>query len=319
MLKEQCDNNGTTEFTQATNDTPRVNGIVMINLSSIQVAIHDIYSPQKYKVTNEALLLNDIPIIKFPVHVNVKNLSINTAQNDSFWFRLELSRFLSDVPVIKDANTTSSYETMDGVETISCRQCHTSLANNLSHQVCKRLPSEYWMELVECWICHETGDEGHGKMKTIYPTEKMFLDGATYLLLHPNVVEGVKISSDLPDINWDNAIGSKWLPMVCTKCEAPLGEMDTKITTGAEGCKRSTFATKLYKYAIDYRRTDGTVDGRLDYSFLRCMTMDFTDQFSAHATYKYAICDWLNAERVYGIQLSGVYNITRLANKPHQR
>lgn len=77
--------------------------------------------------------------------------------------------------------------------------------------------------------------------------------------------------------------------------------MDTKITTGVEGSKHSTFATKLYKYAIDYRRNDGTVDGRLDYSFLRCMTMDFTDQFSAHATYKYAICDWLNAERVYGI------------------
>jgi hypothetical protein len=191
MSKDPCSNDSTGDLDQKTNYVPRVNGIVMINLSNVHVAVHDTYSADKYQVTSEALLQN----------VNLKDFHINTTQNNSFWFRLELSRFLKDVPVIKDANTTSCYENLDGVETISCRQCHTTLVSNLSQQISKQLPSEYWMELVECWICHETGDEGHGKVKTIYPTERMFLVGATYLLLHPNVVHSVKISNNLPDIN----------------------------------------------------------------------------------------------------------------------
>jgi hypothetical protein len=58
------------------------------------------------------------------------------------------------------------------------------------------------MELVECWICHETSDKEHsGQLKPIVAREKLLLVGSTYVLLHPNDVQNIKLDDNLPTIN----------------------------------------------------------------------------------------------------------------------
>lgn len=179
---------------------PSVHAEILANIQNISVVVKDTYTPDKYTITPISLLYDQTPIIDFPAAVNIHDFKIQNVDADSFSFRLRLTSNISaNVDVENKALLTS--KNLKDISSISCKECHTSISHKAFLAV-KDLPSEHWMELVECWICHETSDKEHsGQLKPIVAREKLLLVGSTYVLLHPNDVQNIKLDDNLPTIN----------------------------------------------------------------------------------------------------------------------
>lgn len=179
---------------------PSVHAEILANIQNISVVVKDTYSPDKYTITPISLLHDQTPIIHFPAAVYIHDFKPQNVDADSFSFRLRLNSNISANVDVENKALLSSKNLKD-ISSISCKECHASISHN-AFQAVKDLPSEHWMELVECWICHETSDKEHsGQLKPIVAREKLLLVGSTYVLLHPSDVQNIKLDDNLPTIN----------------------------------------------------------------------------------------------------------------------
>ncbi|CAG8608147.1 13116_t:CDS:2 [Racocetra fulgida] len=65
------------------------------------------------------------------------------------------------------------------------------------------MPSEHWLELVDCWMCHQE-DYQQARMSDIIVRENIGLVGNTYFLIHPKDVksDAVEIEERLAQVDF---------------------------------------------------------------------------------------------------------------------
>jgi HECT-like Ubiquitin-conjugating enzyme (E2)-binding len=178
---------------------PAVHAEVLGNIQSLLVVVNEPYSPDKYTLTSTSLLRDQTSILPFPTAVYPQDFKPQNVNENAFSVRLRLAQNTS---VTHDSETTIlSAKDLKDIATIKCRECNATLSNK-AFPVVKDLPSEHWMELVECWICHETSEKEHsGKLQPIMAHPNLLLVSNTYLLFHPEDVKNVKLDSQCPPVN----------------------------------------------------------------------------------------------------------------------
>ncbi|KAI9289334.1 ubiquitin-conjugating enzyme E2-binding protein [Umbelopsis sp. AD052] len=280
-------------------DGPAVHAEVLGNIQSLLVVVNEPYSPDKYTLTSTTLLRDQTSILPFPTTVYPQDFKPQNVSDNAFSVRLRLAQSIT-VPHDSE-NTILNAKDLKDISTIKCRECNATLSDK-AFPVVKDLPSEHWMELVECWICHETSEKEHsGKLQPIMAQPNLLLVSNTYLLFHPEDVQNVKLDNQCPPVNWDNVIAMKWIPMVCSACNSAVGEKQYRVSHNENVAIPNAEAIKLYKYAVQITMKENPANPfQFDASFQRYVAMDFIELFSAHATYKFLIYD-RSDESIHGL------------------
>lgn len=184
---------------------PNVHAEILANIQSVLVVVGDSYSADEYELTSSVLLHNGTPIVNFPAPVYTQDFKPQNVAPKSFSFRLRLTSAAASSDNDESTTLLSSKDLKD-ISVIACKECRALISSNAFPAV-KDLPSDHWMELVECWICHETSEKEHsGQLKPIMARENLLLIGSTYLLLHPNDVRNVKIDDHIPPVHVSTVI-----------------------------------------------------------------------------------------------------------------
>jgi hypothetical protein len=137
------------------------------------------------------------PPLSLPVPVQLGKQSVR-AVDESFEFRILVpSNTLTNVSSSSLSTPTPSL--MDGSQleqlkpqTFTCASCSLPVVQSSRIEEFKDLPSEYWSELVDAWVCHQDQKlserlVSHGS-KGFWPEEKQCLIGGSYLLFDDGVV-----------------------------------------------------------------------------------------------------------------------------------
>ncbi|TPX48290.1 hypothetical protein SeMB42_g02668 [Synchytrium endobioticum] len=203
---------------------------------------------------------------------------------------------------------------------ITCRGCHAELLTPPGEQNAtvatekedrfKRildLPSTYWHEVVDCWMCHT---EDYSKMITpngwLHPKSKGdLLVGSAFVVLHDediriDAIQTVKLTHQ----NQTSRLKSPWKSFKCKNCALPLGETvgfhDTKESEAEaydENANQASF--KLYKYAVDFwMQTD---QPGAHYTFPVYLAHDLLESASSNASYRHVIWSFRHDEDVKAI------------------
>ncbi|KAF8314967.1 hypothetical protein DL93DRAFT_2045196, partial [Clavulina sp. PMI_390] len=145
------------------------------------------------------------------------------------------------------------------------------------------LPSEYWAELVEAWMCHseqklsaDVVKQSKGGARGTQPTVKQALVGGSYLLVNAeSVKQGNLRFSPLVKQSVE------WRPIRCI-CGAALG------ARGLDA-KQDTATFRFAKYAI--RPTGGSAGYHKPIPISAYVVADMMEIIQAHASYRFVIHD----------------------------
>ncbi|ORX72871.1 hypothetical protein DL89DRAFT_84074 [Linderina pennispora] len=120
-------------------------------------------------VDDSTLRLNIATTLVLPASVNAARATTSTlpAKNGSSWLRMRapISRSTNHLQHLKSAVPLSqidgpiSADSVRGFTAICCRSCRSQLTHSARDVVVRDLPSTYWSELVECWVCHPEEDK----------------------------------------------------------------------------------------------------------------------------------------------------------------
>lgn len=178
---------------------PAVHAEVLANIQSLLVVINEPFSPDKYTLTSTSLLRDQGALLPFPTTVLPQDFKPQIVNDNAFSLRLRLAQNVTATH--ESEKTILNAKDLKDISSIHCRECNATLSNK-AFPVVKDLPSEHWMELVECWICHETSEKEHsGKLQPIVARQNLLLVSNTYLLFHPEDVQNVKLDSRCPLVN----------------------------------------------------------------------------------------------------------------------
>ena len=185
------------------------------------------------------------PPLSLPVPVQLGRQSVR-AVDESFEFRVLVP---NNTLTSESSSTTMTSSLMDASQleqlkpqTFTCSSCSLPLVQSSRIEEFKDLPSEYWSELLDAWMCHQDQQlserlVSHGS-NGLWPEGKQCLIGGSYLLFDDAVVVGnsLRISEEeikvrlapTPPLWKDVKEGqrsskrlSSWL--FCTRCMGPSG------------------------------------------------------------------------------------------------
>ena len=71
---------------------------------------------------------------------------------------------------------------------ILCGYCKEPLIEKNALKKILDMPSEHWVELIDCWMCHQENYK-HAKIGDILAQENVGLVGNNYFLVHPNNIK----------------------------------------------------------------------------------------------------------------------------------
>ncbi|RUS26536.1 HECT-like ubiquitin-conjugating enzyme-binding-domain-containing protein [Jimgerdemannia flammicorona] len=189
------------------------------------------FHPEALLVTTHHLLYNTSTLLTFPADVDPKSAVVThdlatnlvdiklkctptPAPNQTAHALLP-----SHHPTLGDIKPPLSAQDLTTLRSINCIACSERLVNantNLASvtdptssqppfEHIKNLPSEHWLELIDCWLCHEDQDQQQhkNKLKDIDAQKGTLLVGNTYFLLHPDdlPLDSVRRDDNAPDID----------------------------------------------------------------------------------------------------------------------
>ncbi|ODQ53105.1 hypothetical protein SAICODRAFT_25207 [Saitoella complicata NRRL Y-17804] len=87
---------------------------------------------------------------------------------------------------------------------ITCSGCSSTLLTNTEDLQWKDLPSEFWAEMMDCWVCHRGGSDHEHDGQPVNPSGEMFwakpgagFVGSTYFLISPKDLQNTKPSPSI--------------------------------------------------------------------------------------------------------------------------
>ncbi|GAO46226.1 hypothetical protein G7K_0461-t1 [Saitoella complicata NRRL Y-17804] len=104
---------------------------------------------------------------------------------------------------------------------ITCSGCSSTLLTNTEDLQWKDLPSEFWAEMMDCWVCHRGGSDHEHDGQPVNPSGEMFwakpgagFVGSTYFLISPKDLQNTKVRGQ-----------DEGTAVACRECEKVLGAM----------------------------------------------------------------------------------------------
>lgn len=135
------------------------------------------------------------PPLSLPVPVQLGKQSVR-AVDESFEFRILVphntltngSPSSTPTPPLMDASQLEQLKP----QTFTCSSCSLPLVQSSRIEEFKDLPSEYWSELLDAWMCHQDQKLSERLVSRgsngFWPEEKQCLIGGSYLLFDDGVV-----------------------------------------------------------------------------------------------------------------------------------
>ncbi|KAF9918799.1 hypothetical protein BX616_005609 [Lobosporangium transversale] len=161
------------------------------------------------------------------------------------------------------------------------------------------LPSEYWQELVDCWMCHEE-DFTELREGDLGARAEQALIGGTYILIHATDVDqdALIIEDDAQVIDWTKGIKRRWRPLACTRCLHPVADGWYQ-SRAEDGTDLEMMQVKFHKYMVNFKGTD--VRNQLPLHipqprFASYLAAEIFESARHHATYRFILQDRLRGE-----------------------
>ncbi|KAG6333893.1 hypothetical protein ID866_5195 [Astraeus odoratus] len=188
-----------------------------------------------------------------------------------------------DPPLLTASQLTSLIPT-----SYTCRSCLLPLISSPPTQY-RDLPSEYWEELVDAWMCHPEGQtiakgrmqmhcEKSGRGFGFWPTEREALVGGSYVLFERNAAVEGNITEVTGSERDDNA------RLIRCICGAMIGRRHER--NAEDGSTVRMY--RLFKYAI--RPVSLTAEcPKIPMSAF--IVRDMLEHVQAHATYRFVLSD----------------------------
>jgi hypothetical protein len=133
--------------------------------------------------------------------VETSEQPIITNSDEGIDIKLKLRTFVRKRPPKKDISISETYQApfnstkIPSFKNILCGYCKKFLIKENALKKILDMPSEHWVELVDCWMCHQENYE-HAKIGDIIAQENIGLVSNNYFLLHPNDVEENSLKVD---------------------------------------------------------------------------------------------------------------------------
>jgi hypothetical protein len=274
----------------------------LVNIGCIQVyaVSHDVH--QQVFLNEKFLFEKDVTrniyhkLCEFPVTVDIDRMSSGEREDGWMSYRLPViskyrkqsslrSRSLNDLEPIDYAQELKE----SGWRGCFCRHCGLSLVSKGIEQFsCYSLPSEYWQELVDCWLCHEDQVTQFGRKLDpnimIVKQGNIFV-GLDYLLLdvHDVVLDRLEFKKNP---NGQNDV-------FCRQDGAWLGQ---GLYNNASGQIESL---KFYKYQLKTSSDHQLMSPKDLFDIVRVFVEDLTYHAKLHACYRFVIIDYHDRSRTY--------------------
>ncbi|CAH1764898.1 10330_t:CDS:2, partial [Entrophospora sp. SA101] len=253
--------------------------------------------------------------IQFSQTIETSEQPSITPSNDSLDLKLKLRSYARKKPA-KQAKTIDvmpplSASELKNLKNILCGCCNAQF-NNLDNEKendeksvdgggfikIMDMPSEHWLELVDCWMCHQE-DYKQAQLGEIIAKERFCLVGNTYFLLHPTDIKKdlIKLVDCTKEIDWSKGLSKRWRPICCSRCLSPIGEglyynpnnlKDEEISETLSIPTLMAVRFSKYMTTIEFINT-GKELTRKQYPFASFVAFDLLESVKAHATYRFII------------------------------
>lgn len=154
--------------------------------------------------------------------------------------------------IYKSDNTLPKVNEIQELQCKNCKLCILKSNESLSSLQIKALPSEYWIELSDLWVCHDPQSFQHFPRVPLKAKENHCLVSTTYIMIPETMIEQENIQ--IKPIEEENRSNSREFdPIYCSKCSSLIGlsnsyHLNKKTNKNNEN---SLISIKLFKYAID--------------------------------------------------------------------
>ncbi|RIA79275.1 ubiquitin-conjugating enzyme E2-binding protein [Glomus cerebriforme] len=256
-----------------------------------------VISPKTSKIFSTSKI--EVPLIQT---IETSEQPIITNSEECIDIKLKLRTFVRKKPAKRDISMSETYQApfnstkISSFRNILCGCCRRLLIKKNALKKILDMPSEHWVELIDCWMCHQENYK-HAKIGDIIARENVGLVGNTYFLVHPNDVgENVlKVDDDeLQEIDWSKGMSKKWISINCSRCLASIGDGLYCKSKDEEKEELILLAAKFNKYmTLVELEGDGGTDKKESIiqkcKFTAFLAADFLEATKVHATYRFVI------------------------------
>ncbi|KAJ1959853.1 hypothetical protein GGI12_004118, partial [Dipsacomyces acuminosporus] len=209
---------------------------------------------------------------------------------------IKKSRLQGSSQLITDVSRPITAKVIDGLRDISCRNCNEALlqtaANEAKHPLdllnVRDLPSTYWSELIDCWVCHPEEDELSVNMDLLHAFEPE--DGT-----RRSAASSSRVNATInPDTRCPQASSSKldiWVGN--THVLAPEALFRALPT------QRVVLDAKMPNFLLKDPRPSVSVD------LSQALASELVDHAAAHAIYKFIVEDRKSCKPMALVHLVG--------------
>ncbi|KAI9595705.1 HECT-like ubiquitin-conjugating enzyme-binding-domain-containing protein [Syncephalis fuscata] len=217
-------------------------------------------------------------IIVVPLPKGVVDISRRTQQQTDDHVHIKIPW---QGPISLDATTASLmpasiYRDIISVHCIECNQCVVT-TNGQGFERVLDMPSDYWREMVDFWICHREEYKIVPKAEELLKTRSdQLLVSASRLFVHPSqlCLDKLKVVKDT-----NNANTHWWSLLECCACKSPLGHVRLD--------NDDIIEAKLDKWALSTQNKMANENNRIPpISFIRYFAVDLVELGRAHAGYR---------------------------------
>ncbi|CAG8608863.1 5630_t:CDS:2 [Funneliformis mosseae] len=237
----------------------------------------------------------EVPLVQT---IETSEQPIITNSEEGIDIKLKVRTFVRKRPAKRDISTSETYQSpfssteISSLKNILCGMCKERCIKENTLNKILDMPSEHWLELMDCWMCHQENYK-HAKIGDIVAKENVGLVGNTYFLMHPNNLRENVLRVDdeeSQEIDWAKGMSKKWISMNCSRCLASIGE--GLYCKSNEGLILLAVRFSKYMTLIELKGGEDVDDKESiirKYKFTAFFAADFLEAAKAHATYKFII------------------------------
>ena len=274
----------------------------LVNIGCIQVYAISYDATQQIFLNEKFLFEKDVTrniyrrLCEFPVTVDISRMSSEERKDGWMSYRLPvISKYRKQEKL--RSRSLNNLEPIDYVQELResgwrgcyCRHCDSALIlMDIEQFSCYSLPSEYWQELVDCWVCHEDQLTQFGRK--LDPNIMIAKQGTIFVGLDCLLLDAHDVMLDRLEFK-RNPNGQN--DVFCRQDGTWLGQV---FYNNASGQLESL---KFYKYQLKTSSNYQPVSLMDPFDIVRVFVDDLTYHAKLHACYHFAIMDFHDRSRTY--------------------
>ena len=235
-----------------------------------------------------------ISILELGHHVSViTSKSTIKYQKDTGSLTIRLQ--LADFDVLPQENDASlrpiTRDLLRNLSHLECGQCFSDISVRGREFNIQDMPSDYWHELLECWVCHPNEDLKRVSNLDLSSQPGRLLLGSSLLLLDEQDLEvGAFRKTEPTRSEWNNEL-------LCVKCGHMLGVSKENAPRRPNGETRTAY--QLFKSSLVFKISDGSSKTT---TLMRCFMFDVHENHRAHGFTRFIVPSGRNALLLWVLQ-----------------